>query len=279
MSPSRRVRVGAVPFLNCVPFLHTLAEHPDAWEVIWGPPTELNRRLAAGELDVSISSSFEYAQRPEAYFVHPHLGIGCTGAIRSIALFTRMPLEEFRGEPIAVTTASASARAQLQVLTHTYLNVKATFRNLPEDPALWEQEAAVLLIGDDALRARSRPKAAWAHAYDLGELWHRETELPFVYALWIVRAEVVESHRAELEHFFGAISEALDAFPPAAPKLAAKSAARLEMPQEGIELYWKTVEYRLNAAHFRGLERFFTDIAAVGLVPAPATLRFLPFFD
>src|SRR5439155_19869480 len=44
---------------------------------------------------------------------------------------------------------------------------------------------AVLLIGDRAMRACL---PGFAHAFDLGQEWRDWTGLPFVYAVWAVRA-------------------------------------------------------------------------------------------
>ena len=51
--------------------------------------------------------------------------------------------------------------------------------------------AARLLIGDQAIHFRERhPDFEF---WDLGEQWNKLVGLPFVYALWLVRPEVVDS--------------------------------------------------------------------------------------
>ena len=52
-------------------------------------------------------------------------------------------------------------------------------------------DAARLLIGDQAIRFRQKFGDAYRY-WDLGEDWHGLKKLPFVYALWLVRPEVVD---------------------------------------------------------------------------------------
>jgi predicted solute-binding protein len=51
------------------------------------------------------------------------------------------------------------------------------------------EESARLLIGDQAIRFRQQ-HANDLHFWDLGEQWQKVVDLPFVYALWLVRPEV-----------------------------------------------------------------------------------------
>ena len=51
---------------------------------------------------------------------------------------------------------------------------------------------ARLLIGDQAIRFRQE-QASEFHFWDLGEQWKKLVGLPFVYALWLVRPEVLDS--------------------------------------------------------------------------------------
>src|SRR5262249_19832117 len=82
------------------------------------------------------------------------------------------------------------------VLRHRY-GVSPEVVPLPLDSEAEDVDAdAVLLIGDRAMRACL---PGFAHAFDLGQEWHDWVGLPFVYAVWAVRAG------AEV----GAVAEAL----------------------------------------------------------------------
>ena len=52
-------------------------------------------------------------------------------------------------------------------------------------------DAAQLLIGDQAIRFRQEHANEFQY-WDLGEQWKKLVDLPFVYALWLIRPEVVD---------------------------------------------------------------------------------------
>ena len=60
------LRVGRIPYANLLPIFHALEEGgaPEGIAYVEGHPSELNRRLREGGLDISPSSSIEYAMRP-----------------------------------------------------------------------------------------------------------------------------------------------------------------------------------------------------------------------
>jgi predicted solute-binding protein len=49
-----------------------------------------------------------------------------------------------------------------------------------------DKHDAFVIAGDDALRRR-RGARGYEHRYDLGEVWHEMTSLPFVFARWMAR--------------------------------------------------------------------------------------------
>src|SRR5438552_10137961 len=109
-------------------------------EEIHGVPTDLNHRLIAGELDLAPISSIEYARNADRLRILPRLCVSSEGAVDSIQLVSRVPLEQVRR--IAVTPESATSVVLTKVL-------------LPEAEHLPLAEArdgdARLLIGDAAL--------------------------------------------------------------------------------------------------------------------------------
>src|SRR3954464_12418003 len=83
-------------------------------EEVQGVPTDLNRRLLAGELDVAPISSIEYARNADRLRLLPRLCVASEGAVDSIQLVSRVPLERIR--TVAVTPESATSVALTRVL-------------------------------------------------------------------------------------------------------------------------------------------------------------------
>src|SRR5712691_2110835 len=135
-----------------------------------GVPTDLNARLLSGELDLAPISSIEYARHAERLRLLPRLCVSSEGAVESIQLVSRKPLEQVR--TVAVTPESATSVVLTKVL-------------LPEAEhvPLGEEADAKLLIGDAALKSAFEDPTPH---YDLGRLWQERTGLPMVFAVWAV---------------------------------------------------------------------------------------------
>src|SRR5437660_12722150 len=83
-------------------------------EEVVGVPTALNRMLVAGELDTAPISSIEYARHADSLRLLPRLCVASEGAVDSIQLVSRVPLERVRA--VAVTPESATSVALMKVL-------------------------------------------------------------------------------------------------------------------------------------------------------------------
>src|SRR5205823_5573008 len=97
-------RLGRISYVNMAPVFHRLEAEV---EEVQGVPTELNGRLLAGELDVAPISSIEYARNADRLRLLPRLCVSSEGAVDSIQLVARKPLEQVR--TVAVTPESATS--------------------------------------------------------------------------------------------------------------------------------------------------------------------------
>ncbi|RJP24710.1 MAG: futalosine synthase [Deltaproteobacteria bacterium] len=276
MTVTRPLRVGRIPYANLVPIFHALREAgtQEGISFVDGHPSDLNRMLREGELDLSPSSSIEYAARPGLYLLCPGISISCRARVMSVLLLSRVPLRELPSDPIAVTGSSDTSVALLEILLRESLGR----RNLLVRTELSPREAlkrhpAYLAIGDEAIRASLDGTAK--HVTDLGEWWWNETGKPFVFALWIAARKAWEGVRREpLSRF-------------AASLVAAKASAQASIrrgeypwggpewiPPDFREAYWRCLSYDLDA-EAEGLALFFRLAAKNGRIPAAPPLRYL----
>src|SRR5712672_889574 len=126
------IKLGRISYANMAPvFFRVEAEY----EEVTGVPTELNRLLLAGELDTAPVSSIEYARHADTLRLLPRLCVSSEGAVDSIQLVSKMPLEEIKS--IGITPESATSVVLTKVL-------------LPhaEHVPLGDEADAKLLIGD-----------------------------------------------------------------------------------------------------------------------------------
>src|SRR5262249_46367618 len=138
------------------------------YEEVIGVPTDLNRQLVAGELDIAPISSIEYARHADSLRLLPRLCVSSEGAVDSIQLISRVPLAEIR--TVAVTPESATSVVLTKVLLPDADHVP-----------LGEEAEAKLLIGDAALTSAFEDPTPH---HDLGRLWLERTGLPMVFAVW-----------------------------------------------------------------------------------------------
>ncbi len=270
------LRVGRIPYANLLPIFHALEGEgvPEGVSYVEGHPSELNRRLRNGELDISPSSSIEYAVRPEAYLLCPDISISCRSRVMSVLLLSNAPLERLPPDPLAVTGNSDTSVILLEILLRESLGRK----NLLVRTELAPEEAlrkypAYLAIGDEAIRASL--SGAAPHMTDLGEWWRRETGKPFVFALWIAARAAWEDERREpLSRFAAALV--------LAKRSVQASVRRGEYPWGGPdwippgfrEAYWRSLSYDL-AGEAEGLALFFRLAEKIGRIPFAPPLRFL----
>lgn len=268
--------VGRISYVNAIPFFHHLPQTGFAGSVTDGVPSELNAQLASGLLDLSPSSSFEYACHWRDYLLLPGFSISSLGPVRSVLLFSRRSLEAVAAETIVLTGESATSVNLLKVLLHEFCGAATVDCRVPELPveaAIAAGESA-LLIGDRALRmARAVPEGV--QVYDLGELWWRFTGLPFVFALWIVRKEACATRGAEVDLFRRQLAEALRKSFADLAGLAAAVAPAAPLAAAELVSYWRdSMSYDLTEAHLAGLRRYFSLCCKHGLLAEEPELHF-----
>ena len=194
-------RLGIVAYTNVAPLHWGLEPWPGAC-FHRGVPTDLNARLLAGELDLTLVSSAEFVRHRDRLVALPDFSIATLGPVHSVTLFHHGAWDELAGGRIAVTEESATSVALLRVLLDAD-GIDATFVPAASDlEAMLGAHDAALLIGDAALEeavARREIDGRVPHATDLGEAWYRLTRLPFTFAVWAADRERPPSARLVAE--------------------------------------------------------------------------------
>src|SRR5688500_17969599 len=188
------MRIGAVSYLNTKPLIFGLAELAPQHELLLDLPSRLADRLAAGELDVALIPSGEFLQNP-AYAIISDACIACRGPVRSVKLLSRVPLEEIR--TLALDEGSRTSVALVRILLKERFGLEPRLVPFPIDAVPESIRAdALLMIGD---RAMHPPAGQIVAEWDLGDVWCRWSELPFVFAMWVARGAGVSPARKRSE--------------------------------------------------------------------------------
>ncbi|MBA2614216.1 MAG: menaquinone biosynthesis protein [Actinobacteria bacterium] len=246
------IRLGRISYVNMAPLFFRLDA---AVEEVPGVPTELNRALLAGEVDVAPISSIEYARHGDRLRILPRLCVSSEGAVDSIQLVSRAPLASIKS--VAVTPESATSVALVRIL-------------LPETEQvpLEEHADARLLIGDAALQSMFEDPTPH---HDLGRLWLERTGLPMVYAVFAC-AEPAPEGTAELEDALLAAHRAARERP---EELAREASERYGYPPGFLARYFEKLQYRFGPRERAGLCTFFELARDVGELSSVPDLRFL----
>jgi chorismate dehydratase len=246
------LKLGRISYVNMAPVFFRVDLEV---EEVQGVPTDLNRRLIAGELDTAPISSIEYARNADKLRLLPRLCVASEGAVDSIQLVSKTPLE--RIQSVAVTPESATSVVLTKVL-------------LPEAEhvPLGEPADAKLLIGDAALRSAFEDPTPH---HDLGRLWLQRTGLPMVFAVWACR-EPVSSELVELEDALVSSVRRARAEP---EQLAFEAAERYGYPAGFLARYFEKLRYRFGPRERAGLYTFLELARDVGELDTVPELRFV----
>lgn len=274
-SPNARPRVGHIQFLNCLPLYYGLVRKRGILDVdlVKGTPTELNDMIVRGDLDVGPVSSIAYARHADEFLLLPGPTVSSRGAVGSIIVVSRYPLEELHGRSVGLTASSATSCVLLKAVLARRYGVTPEYFTFGDslDEALSTGDAA-LLIGDRALE--NLAPSTNLHLYDLGREWHEMTGEGMVFAVWVVR-RAFAADRAELvEHVQSLFQESTSYFRKHLGEIA-DDAARWELfTASFLEEYFRTLSFDFNDDLRRGLLRFYHEASLLGEIDSPPSLKF-----
>ncbi|EDM74660.1 hypothetical protein PPSIR1_11761 [Plesiocystis pacifica SIR-1] len=280
------LRVQAVSFLNARPLIHTLLDpkhaprHADGtpmFEVVEALPSRCADALAAGECDLALVPVGAYADHPE-WEVVPGVGIGCRGAVDTVVVCSRWPIEEV--ERVYLDGASRSSILLLKVLLH---EAGLSPELVPVDHGVGEglvadastdgsgPKVAALIIGDAAFGVAGR----FEHVWDLGTKWFERTGLPMVFAFWAARPGVLTpAHVTALQkardRSLGKYAEAIAKHYRDELLASGEPGAAQALSEQAYATYLrKTIRYGLETQQREGLVEYLDRAREAELIDIP----------
>jgi chorismate dehydratase len=259
------VRLGAVGYLNARPLTWALDRAPSRWQIRYDVPAVCGTLLHAGEIDLGLIPSIDFLQATDYRFV-PGVGICSRGPVKSVALYTRLPVDRIRR--IALDTSSHTSVALVKVLCRHRFGIDPEFvTHGPRLDVMTRDHDAGLLIGDPALEADHA--ALGLTKVDLGEEWTAMTGLPFVYAAWTGRTGAVDGAA------IGALSDAQDEGIRNTDAIAAEYGRGNAAAAARAAVYLRdNVRYGLGPQEAEGLQLFLDFAADLGVAPRKRRLEF-----
>ncbi len=253
----KRIRLGAVAYLNARPLVHGLDKRQDLFALRFDPPSRCAVLLHEEAIDVGMIPAIEYCRGPE-YRIVPALAIISRRTVASVALFTKEPVERIR--TIAADTSSRTSNALLRILCAERFHIQPEFQPMAPDPdAMFAACDAALIIGDPALYLDPAEKGV--EKIDLGEAWADMTGLPFVWAFWAGRPGIVSPAAVR------ALQEARDAGVAASDEIAADYCGPERAPL-GRTYLRENIYYVLGDREISGIRAYYELAARHRLIDA-----------
>lgn len=273
----QKPNLGDIQFINCLPLHYGLAHGGFGRQVNLrsGTPAELNSLVVAGELDVSPVSSIIYARHSESLLLLPDVSISANGALQSILLVSKYPIDELKQARIALTAKSATSHGLLKIIMcHAYnSNPEYFISSLSLEGGVLNDAQAVLFIGDDALHAYHHRVPGYYY-YDLGAEWKDMTGLAMVYAVWVVNRQFAAHHAGLVkmvhQQVTGAFAYGLSYLPAAAEMLSKE----VSFSTAQLVNYINLLNYQFTPAHKQALLTYYQLAHVLGLIHGVPEIEF-----
>lgn len=177
----RKIRVGAVSYLNTKPLLYGIERSPIRREIdlIIDYPSSIAGMLLNDEIDMGLVPVAIMPLMDEAH-INGEYCIGSNGNVASVCLFSETPMENI--ERVLLDYQSRTSVQLARILLKEYWRVSPGLVNGGTDfRDHIKGTTAGVVIGDRAFEQRQISP----YVYDLAEAWKAFTGLPFVFAAWI----------------------------------------------------------------------------------------------
>ncbi len=168
-------------YLNTRPLLYGIQRSGlmDKIALVEDFPANIAARLLNDEIDVGLVPVAIIPRMKEWHIVTDY-GIGATGEVASVAIFSEVPLEKV--ERVLLDYQSRTSVNLARILLREYWKKEVVLEDGGKD---YRDEirgtTAGVVIGDRALEQRKQSP----YMYDLATAWIAHTGLPFVFAAWI----------------------------------------------------------------------------------------------
>lgn len=182
----KKIRVGAVSYLNSKPLIYGLQKEPIASKIDFtlDYPSNLTSLLQKDQLDIALLPVASMSIIRDASIISDFC-ISSNDKVASVCLFSHVPIEEI--QHIFLDYQSRTSVMLLRILLKDYWHIRPSILQGESDYIEnIKDKTAGLIIGDRALDNLEK----FPYVYDLAEAWHDHTKKPFVFATWVANKEL-----------------------------------------------------------------------------------------
>lgn len=265
-SVNGRWQIGCVSYLNSKPLIEPIVQRNDC-RVHFAVPAALLGMLEGRTVTAALAPVVDYQTSRSQLVLVPAGGICCDGPTLTVRIYS--PVAPQRIRKLYADTDSHTSVILSQIILRELYGVQPTVVPMPTDREIpLDEDVALLLIGDKVVNAAPNQ---WRYPMqlDLGEQWKRLTGLPFVFAMWMMRADEVDARLAE------ALADARRRGVMMAAELADRYAPPTGWPVGLAEKYFtQYLKYDITENRRRGLELFYQYAGQLDLLKADRPIRY-----
>ncbi|MEM7008287.1 MAG: menaquinone biosynthesis protein [Thermodesulfobacteriota bacterium] len=253
------IKLGSVSFLNAQPLTYAIENNliSHGFELIQTPPSELSEKLQNKYIDVGLIPVAELLQRKH-YRVVPNISISSIGKVDSVIVLAKSDIKNLK--TVAVDKRSQSSTALLRIVLELFNDIKPEYISSDIDKEdVMDSVDGAMLIGDSGLRRYYDSQDTYK-LYDLGEIWTNETGLPFVYAVFAVRDNVI------LEGNLNALIESKNYGLGAVDKIAKLESEKMGMDYDiCLKYLTQRIKYDLGREEIKGIIKYSELLSKLNL--------------
>jgi len=262
----KKLRIGAVPYMNAKPLIYGLDQHQDEIEMVFEVPSLLPGMLNNDQIDVAIIPSIEYFRNGN-YAIIPDISIASIGTVESVKIFSKVSIQNIRSAALDKSSLTSCALTKIILREHYHLAPQYSQWNKQYDIEGTDTDA-VLIIGDNALKIIDNGYIT----LDLGQSWYEFTGLPFVYALWVVKRD------RRIPGINNLLKNAKEAGLRSVKALSITESQRLQLTQERCLNYLtNSIRYDFGKDEIKGFLAFYQHAVSLGLAPKGVEMIFNEF--
>ncbi len=231
-------------------------------------PARSAELLAQDRVDAALVPVIAYQLLEETRIV-PEVCVGAQTKVGSVCLVTDG--RELRDVgSVALDTSSRTSVALTKIVFREFLGFEPVWHESePEIGSMLSQCDAALLIGDPALRisnATGETSNSTLRTFDLAEIWHANTGLGFVFAMWMTKRRSVPFD----------LAAARDEGIANLPTIAANYATSTGLAQERMLGYLSgSISYSVDEKMHAGMDLYFSLALKHGLITQLRPLEFV----
>jgi len=249
--------IGKIPYLNSVPFYERMEKRK--FKILPVTPRRMGVLADKGQMDAGLFSLMDYLAQKESFDMLPYC-IATRDHVKSVMLFSNHGWSDLDGKKIGVTDDTATSIQLLKVLLRKKYGVVASLQRMHSGVNNFDGYDAVLLIGDDALKANKFGLADFELCFDLATEWYEWQKLPFVFAVWAVKKSIQNSLNVELGEIIRQGLESSEDFLETVGEVHGK---RIGLSKEDAGEYLRCFTYRVGERELKAIEVFQMLHAAI----------------